>query len=338
MYHIFMPEVLIEEAKGFFDKINESDDVVVIHHDDVDGFCSGILFYDYCLKKGARVKSIPFEISSDQEITIKQLKKANKVVICDLAPNTIIKILNAIGKKEVFYTDHHPKDMKIPESVLEYRTAEFYIPSSRTAYEIVGGKKWISIAGVIGDMGHLYNENKDYLEDFFKEHKINLKDFLEKIVFIIHRFLIYFHKKKKKAFIRLQKINDFNDIKKLKRYSRIVQREIEKHINDYKTKKEEIGIISFYLFSCVYPIKSLVSSELSFLYKDDLIVFGVLDGERILLSARTQNQEANMSELLKFGIRGLKNAGAGGHRPAAGGCIEAKDLETFKDNLKDYKF
>lgn len=333
-----MPEVSIEQAKDFFNNINENDNIIIIHHDDLDGFCSGILFYDYCIKKQAKIKTIAFEISADQDIIIKQLKKANKIIICDLAPNTINKILETIKKKEVFYTDHHPKDYPVPDKIIEYRTKDSYIPSSRTAYEIVDGKQWISIAGTIGDMGHLYPENKEFLEEFFNKHKIEQNEFLEKIVSTIHRFLIYFHKKKKKAFSNLQKIEDYNEIKKFKRYARIVDREIQKHLYEYKTKKERIGEVNFYLFSSEYPIKSLISSELSFLYKDEIIVFGLIDNDRIQLSARTSNKEADMSELLKTGIKDLKNASAGGHRPAAGGCIQAQDLEKFKENLKKYKY
>lgn len=333
-----MPEITKKEAKEFFDRIDSNDKITIIHHDDLDGFCSGILFYDYCVKKKAKTKTIAFEISTNQDKVIKQLKKQNKIIICDLAPNTINKILDSIKDKDVFYTDHHPKDSEVPREIVEYRTKEFYIPSSRTAYELVGGKQWVSVAGTLGDMGHLYKENREFLDDFFNEQKINLKSFLEKVVFIIHRFLIYFHMKKKKAFFMLQKIYDYNKIKKFKRYSRIVEREIQKHICNYKINKEKIGLISFYLFSSVYPIKSIVSSELSFLYENDLIVFGAMNDEKIHLSARTKNKKVDMSELLRFGIKNLKKASAGGHRPAAGGCIQKKDLEIFKKNLKRYKF
>jgi len=47
-----MPEITFQQAKEFLNNITRKDKVAVIHHDDGDGFCAGILYYDWCkLKK-----------------------------------------------------------------------------------------------------------------------------------------------------------------------------------------------------------------------------------------------------------------------------------------------
>ena len=43
-----------------------------------------------------------------------------------------------------------------------------------------------------------------------------------------------------------------------------------------------------------------------------------------------------MADLLKAGIKGLEDGNAGGHAPAAGGIILAKDIDKFKKNIRHF--
>ena len=47
-----MPKITFDQAKEFLDNITSGDKVAIIHHDDLDGFASGILFYDFYKTKG----------------------------------------------------------------------------------------------------------------------------------------------------------------------------------------------------------------------------------------------------------------------------------------------
>ena len=58
-----MPSISFIQAKEFLDNITDRDNIAIIHHDDGDGFCSGILFYDWCKKKGAKVENFVFLIN-----------------------------------------------------------------------------------------------------------------------------------------------------------------------------------------------------------------------------------------------------------------------------------
>jgi single-stranded DNA-specific DHH superfamily exonuclease len=51
------------------------------------------------------------------------------------------------------------------------------------------------------------------------------------------------------------------------------------------------------------------------------------------LHARRQDRKIAVNELLEKAVKGLKNASAGGHVPAAGGKIQAKDLEKFRKKV-----
>jgi len=333
-----MPKVDFNEAKYFLEKISKGDKVSVIHHDDLDGFASGIIFLDYCKKAGALVGNIPFSYTSDQPNVLKQVKDSNIIIITDLGPGAIPEILEGVKDKDVLYVDHHQKERETPPEILEYRTIEEgYIPCSRTAHELCGGKYWLAVAGTMSDMGHIHEVNKEFLDKFLKRNKISQKKFLESIVFTLNKVIIYFGDRKKKAFELVRKLKNYKDVKNLKKYARPVEKEIQKHIKAYKKKKEMLGIVSFYYFEPSYPIKSTVSTQLSFMNKDDIIVFALPSRDAISLSGRSQNPQANMIDVLKMGISDLKNAGAGGHIPAAGGHIQKKDLNSFKENLKRYK-
>jgi len=331
-------EVTQTQAKEFLSKINEKDNVLILHHDDLDGFASGILFHNFCKKKKATTKNLVFSIGSNQQTIIKQTKKFNKILIADLGPGTITEILEAVKHKQVFYTDHHQIEKPIPEEILELRTIkDGYIPSSRTVFELVGGKEWIAVAGTLADAGHLHKPNQKFIQDFLKKNKISQRKYQEQVVFIINKVIIYYGEKPQKVLAKLLKLEKYSQVKALKKFARPVEKEIQKFIKEYKTKHEKLGDINFYYFNPKYSIKSTVTSQLSFANTNALFVFAIPDKDMMRLSARSQNPKANMIEALKTGIKGLENATGGGHIPAAGGQIQKKDLKKFKENLKNYK-
>ena len=109
-----MPEITLQEAKEFLDNITSEDRVAIIHHDDGDGFCSGILYYDYAKSKGAETKQFVFSFGKWDNQT--NLETFDKIIITDVAPDGLIEINLPTGK-EILYTDHHPKETSIPSAV-----------------------------------------------------------------------------------------------------------------------------------------------------------------------------------------------------------------------------
>ena len=333
-----MSQITHTQAKDFLNKINEKDNVLVIHHDDLDGFASGILFHDFCKKQKAKTKNFVFTIGTNQQTIINQSIKFNKILIADLGPGTISEILNAVKHKQVLYTDHHQIEKPIPNEILELRTVkDGYIPSSKTVYELCGGKEWLAVAGTLADAGHLHKINQKFIKDFLKKIKMSQRKYQEQVVFTMNKVIVYFNKKPQKALKKLLKLKKYSEIKTLKKFARPVEKEIQKYIKEYKTNHEKLGCINFYHFNPKYSIKSTVTSQLSFANTNDLFVFAIPDKNIIRLSARSQNKKANMIKVLKTGINGLNGATAGGHIPAAGGQLQIKDINQFKENLKNYK-
>ena len=168
-----------QQAKEFLDNISSEDKVAIIHHNDLDGFASGILFTEWCENKGAKTKN--FIANYGEWNPENSLEGFNKIILTDIAPGGLLEI-NLPLKKEIFYTDHHPGKEQIPEKILELRTTnKGYLPSSRTAGELTNIKPWLALAGVISDSGDLYPENKQYLEQTLKELNLSLEEFKTRI-------------------------------------------------------------------------------------------------------------------------------------------------------------
>ena len=331
-----MPEITFDQAKEFLEDITSKDKVAIIHHDDGDGFCSGILFYDWCKKQKATVEQFTYEINKSSLEKL-DLEKFNKIIVCDLASNFMAEEFELIRDKQVLYSDHHPREKTIPEEILELVTVDQgYIPSSRTAGELTGIKPWLSLTGTINDAGHKYPENQKFIDEHLKEINMTLEKFREEISSVVTNFLVYFDKKFDEAFEILKDINSIQEIKKLKKYSEPVENETQKFVEEYETKKERLGDINFYYFEPHFkvPVSGIISQE----HDEEIFIFASpkKDGKHISLSARNTSQKRNMADLLRAGINGLEDGNAGGHGAAAGGMILAKDLEKFKKNIRDF--
>jgi len=331
-----MPKITFDEAKEFLDNIKPEDKVAIIHHDDGDGFASGILFYDWCKQKGAKVENIIFGYRIGNEKP--NLEPFNKIIITDIAPSGIKELALPL-EKEIFYTDHHPQDISTPEELLELRTTdEGYIPSARTTGELTGIKKWLSVAGTVTDAGDLYPENEKFINELLKEKKLTVGEFRKKYTNIFTNTLIYFHKDLQKAFNIIKEIKSLEEFKKLDKYSEAIENELGQVVKKYEEKKEKLGDVNFFYFETKFYIKKALAAIISRNNPEETIIFATPQDDKYLsLSARNQSRKRDMVELLRAGIKGLENSGTGGHVPAAGGTIKTKDLEKFKKNIREYK-
>ena len=333
-----MPKITFQEAKEFLDNITSEDKIAVIHHDDGDGFCSGILFYDWCKEKGAEVEEFSYNINKSK-IKDFDLEKFNKIIISDLASGFMAEQLGIILDKLVFYTDHHPEEGVFPEEILTFiTTKDGYIPSSRTVGELTRLKPFLALIGTITDSGDLYEENQDYINVHLKELDISLDDFKENISSVVSNTISYLDKDTKKIFELLHELKSLDDVKNLRQYSDKLEDEIEELVGAFDEKKERIGEVNFYYFEPKLNTKGPVGGIISHSDNDEAYIFASPkeDGKHISLSARNSSQKINMSSLLKSGVSNLEDGNAGGHAASAGGMICVKDLEKFKKNIREY--
>jgi len=327
-----------QEALEFLEKIEKKDKVGIITHDDLDGFASGVLLVDFLKKKGCNVKVEIFNYKDNANQIESSLKDCDKIIITDIAPFGVNALEKLCKNKPVLNIDHHPKDLEISSKILEYRS-EGYVPASRMVFELVGGKDWLALAGVLADYGDKYPENKDFINKLLGKLKLKQEEFNKKEVFQLIDFIIYFEDGLKKAFELLTEINSMDEIKKIEKYYKPVEDELDRLRKEFHEKHEEFEKIIY--FHCKpkfkLKLKSILISSLSCEEPDKIYVFTSLDenGKTIGLSARNQSREFDTPSVLKPTIAGFKDSSIGGHRAAAGGFFLKKDMEKFKENLKE---
>ena len=330
--------VSLEQAKGFLEDIVSNDKIAIVTHNDIDGYASGILFYDFFKNKNCKdINVYLHNIGLSTDKIIKGIKNSDKIFISDLAPSIVIDILEASKDKQVLYTDHHVKNAEIPESILEYRT-ESQVPSSRAVYDLVGGKKWIAVAGIGGDCCD--KQNKDLVDGFLSESGFkDIEEYKQKVIFPLSSFLVYFNNEPNKAFDIFKKLESPKDISLIGKYAYPVENEIKRIVECFEETQEKLGKINFgYIKNPKFEVKSIVINQISGRNPEEIYVLAAASDGIIRLSARNQSKKYNMIKVLEKGISGLENASAGGHVPAAGGNIMKCDLEKLKENLREYKW
>jgi single-stranded DNA-specific DHH superfamily exonuclease len=336
-----MVKITKEKAKEFLETISEKDHIAIFYHTDLDGFASGILFYDFCISKGCKniqTHKINYGIN---KLSNFDLKKVTKILIADLAPGVVSEDLSNLKNKQILYSDHHQEDKNfpIPKEVLELRTTDQgYIPSSRTIYELCEGKYWLSVMGVLSDFGEKHEINRKFLDSFVKESGKSLEYLKQDIMYTISRAIIYFEKHTETNFFDILKnINFMEDINRLEEFEKPVKKEFNGYIEDFEKNSEKLGKIIFYYFSPEYNIKSFIINSLSSKNPDKIYILAVPKNKELIgLSARNQSQEYDVAKTLQECTKNLKEGWAGGHKMAAGGQLAKEDLEKFKQNLKNY--
>lgn len=337
-----MVDVVMKQAKEFMEGIGSKDNVAIIYDKDPDGFTSGILFYNYCKEKKAKVIAFPFERGSSC-VEDFNLEEFTTIITTDINAGHVVEILEKYQYKKTLFIDHHPKNINLPDSVLEYRTLDMgYIPSARSAYEITGGKYWIGLVGCIGDVGEKYPENNEFIRKGLESVGMSMKEFKERIIWKISNTLLYFHKEPEKAFSLIQSLQEPKGASSLEKYSKPIEKEISKFLELFESKKEDLGGVLYFYFEPKYPLKSVVTTIISLkkenLEKIFLFASPKNDGNnKVSISARNNKGSLDMAKLLKIGIGNLEGE-SGGHFAASGATIRSEDLEKFKKNIKKYAF
>jgi single-stranded DNA-specific DHH superfamily exonuclease len=335
--------ITFAQSREFLESITEKDKVAIFTHKDLDGFAAGILFQDFCEKKGCKkVQTFIIDYGMNK-ISDYNLDEFNIGLASDLAPSSVVEDFAKIKDKKIFYTDHHPKDekYKIPDEVSCFiTTSQGYLPSTRTVYELTEKenkeKLWLATLGTLSDMAEKYPENKDFLENAYKKLGTNQEEML-KYLFKLN-FALVGSPSLEKAFEEISKLENLEDIVKLSKYYEPVEKEFARLEKDYENKKERFNKIVYYYIETAYPgLKSAFINAISTKEPDKALVFTTTKKNSTLsLSSRNQSREYNVSKLLQDCLAGLKEGWAGGHKSAAGGQLDKSDLEKFKQKLKNY--
>ncbi|MGC9309391.1 MAG: DHHA1 domain-containing protein [Candidatus Nanoarchaeia archaeon] len=329
----------IEQAKSFLTNI--AGNILIITHDDLDGFASGILLSDYLDKEAIKHDIHIHNIGAEFPDTIDY----DKIIITDLAPNITSDFLKNLNKPCLYIDHHQPSNETLPENIIEYRIHKPYTPATKIVYNLLKElgqeeKQWLAIAGILGDAGEKYENNLKFINNFLNKHDISLKDFQEQVEFKISNFIVYFDtfQKLEQAFYILKNIKDWHNLREIEKYSEEIEQELKQIETDFEENKEQYKINNIYIYPLNprFKLKSIIIGIISNKYPNDTFLFYVEDKDKptITFSARNQSGKSDMPELFKQACSGLQ-ASYGGHKAAAGATIKKEDLPKFIKALKE---
>ncbi|MFA5333424.1 MAG: DHH family phosphoesterase [Candidatus Nanoarchaeia archaeon] len=227
-----------------------------------------------------------------------------------------------------------------------------YIPASKYCFDLfskivdISDLDWVSAVGIISDSGAIHH--KEFLKKVFEKYSQEIKedtDYLSDSFFgylgdIINTGKIV--KGNDGALMALRVLKDSSTPKdflqnayELRQLCDDVNSYLKEISLDFESRKEfyENLDLYFYTFNPKYKIGSVLSTIVSFKHPDKTVVIFSKKSKIVSISYRRQDKLVDMNQLARQSIKGLKSAGGGGHVPAAGGHVQAKDLNILKRNI-----
>lgn len=346
----------IREFRGFFAGLSKTDRIALVFHCDADGFCSAVIAAKAIErlrgKKPDFLKHVDYSVLYDGKDFSPEFrrKKINKAIFLDLS----IDQLPSLAKKfESFSTvlvlDHHKiyndlsgkKTVFIKAQHLSEIEAVRY-PVSKMSFDLFGelvdisDLAWISCVGILGDMG--YSQWKSLFDVAIEAQKTNLHE-LHALKGMIEAVALVAEKKFGplfEEFYNAKSVSALLQGKHLKVLKKL-EREVGCWFDSVKERAEffpEIELVWLEIKS-KFPIKSPLINRLSSeLFPGQMVIVIEDRGLPFLyFSARRQDFKIKMNELLEAACKGIKDASAGGHVPAAAGTVPKKSLAQFKQNI-----
>lgn len=331
---------------NFIDNLKESDKIALLSHWDLDGIASAKIFEE--IIKPKLLKLIDYKEFNDELLKELSKKEINKVIILDIATNSIgnnlFKKLEEINDK-ILIIDHHEFEKDLNSKKIIFINQKDYCVGFLSYYLVSKIKNieyldWLIACCSISDFA--YFKNKKWMKEVYKKYgekfdysetgikKSKFWDIQNKISYSA----LYF----KNILGVYKSINEnFGEIGELDKACKIIKKEVDKQIEEFYNKKQSINIggslAYFYEVKSKYPIMSIVNNVLSMKEKSQIFILIQQDKKIYKISTRNQSKEIDLPEFLKKLIMGFKNSGCGGHFSAAGGFFPVKYLKTFEDRL-----
>jgi single-stranded DNA-specific DHH superfamily exonuclease len=351
---------LLKRFNAFMQNLKKEDKILLLFHGDTDGVTCGVILSKAMERLRGKpadlVKPLIYERRglSQELFQLMDQEKVNKVVIADWnidqSPDDVKRMEETA---ELLIIDHHKLYQDLNSEKTVFVKAQFIneeidpskYPTAKLSFDLLSDLvdlkdlDWVVAAGILGDSS--YDAWKEFVDDVMKkfdwqepvyESKLwDLTQFINGLEALnkpklAESFEIFFKAEKPEQVLE-------NDLSK---YGKILTIEVDKWVKVHKEQAEfypELELI-YYPIKSEYYVKSAVGNEISKkLYPDQTVIVALDTGkDEILLSARRQDFKVKMNELLGQAVKGLDGI-AGGHIPAAGGSVQRKDLNKFKQNI-----
>ncbi|MDP3881734.1 MAG: DHH family phosphoesterase [Nanoarchaeota archaeon] len=335
----------VGDERRFFDFIKRLDGsrkIALISHTDLDGIA--------CAKIMNEVVNADFLIfvnySDINGDLIEELKKkeVTKVIFTDLNINRADLVKKIEDFAEILIIDHHifEVDFNSDKTIFLNTTGKGF-SAGYVCYYLLSQIKdidkydWLIACSSLADW--CYKENSSWMREVYGRYseEFNAEDprrgkFWD-AAYSISLALIYFEGKEKEIYEMLT--DKLEDVDKLKTFAQKVKGDIKKCIEDFKEKKEIFNERYFFEFKSQFSIKSLAINEISTEHPDKTIFVIECNENNCAVSARRQDGNENLPELLNKLVDGFENSDAGGHFKAAGANFPKEYYAEFKRRIKN---
>jgi single-stranded DNA-specific DHH superfamily exonuclease len=341
--------------------------VVIVHHEDSDGCCSGAILA-LLIKKLCGYIPKTFATEPNSGLTANVIKKVLKekpdfIILTDI-PHVPIKLLKELNKKgKILIIDHHPYE-KYANAIycnpIIYKS--IYLPASYLAYRIykhltgLNDVCWMAGAGVIGDFGakncvdllmEIKNRYYELIDEVDLDNKILFENsLLGDLAKIVESARIVKGRKGAEFVSKILTKNNFKEIldgstketKVLLGWNDSANKEFKRLVNNYNKNKKIIKKnVCFYEINSKYNIRSSVGAHLMKFLNKEILVIGQKNGRFLDLSLRKGKKiEVDLGHLIKELIKNIPESDGGGHTEAAAARIPAKFFDRFVRNLSSF--
>ena len=343
----------------FVKNISKKDRIAIISHNDLDGLTSGKVVYKFLIEvfgiKPNLVKFVGYEEVNDKLVEELKTTKINKIIFSDLAID-VVEIIRKISEFcDVLLIDHHLFNEDFNSDKITFIDIQgdcaayicYRLFSQLDKDKDLEKIDWLIASACVADWQ--YFSNQEFMKKIYEKYGDSFEIIGDKTDFggirksglfwdlqwELSLSLIYFRSNLEQFF---EHFNDkINDLEYLRKYSKIISKEIDKSIELFEKEKEPIG--NCYIWEIKeekYNIRSVVSNLVSAKYFTKTIIVIIKRGNRYSVSGRRQDRKVSIFELLKKCMEGLEESFSGGHIAAGGGYFLVKDLDKFKENLKKY--
>lgn len=339
---------LFERARKFFEDIDPAEDILLVHHTDADGYCSGAIFLA-ALNRLKKCKNIDIVPAANEELEdllkSPQPKSYKKMIILDIDVFYLKKEFEAFDG-QILIIDHHTlrEDLNSDKIVYinpRFENEEIYQPVSYVAYNFLStiadlkDVEWVAVLGTVGDFA--LEDCRDLLKKWVRAatKKDLVKTDFWKVAKMLYGAIIMKTEDITSLLLKYKTLSELkSDAGFLSAYDKF-EKEYEGVRKEFEDHAEHINNI---IISVVSPpfkrLGSCLATDLGIENEDKTIIMIEKRGENFKIHARSQSGKVHMGRLMEK----CCTLGGGGHRRAAGGSIRASDFEKFREcvisNLK----
>ena len=356
----------LQPAIDYINQIDEDEQVLIIHHWDMDGISSSTIIskiLDGLRGQSADEVKIPsrraYHLEEDDH---KKLEDTDKLMILDfnLEADELENLEEEYGL-DVLVVDHHNFDREPDVQFVNPRKtdAEVYIPCSKICLDIASemGKDenldWIAGLGVIQDFGvdscpELFERLDEKYSKYFPA-ELTQEELAKNCEFGRYSSVLNIKPYRdsehfsKLAYQALMNSEDLMELEAQEEYRQVyevyleMQDEFNRLMEDYEEVREidREKCVIFFEIESEFHITSSIATNMS-TKTPDWIHLVVLRDDVVNISARCQSGRVDLGDLLQKALpeeAKSEGAEAGGHRKAAGASVPEKHYSEFKDNF-----